>query len=280
MKILWLGLILLSFSSLTYGQALPIKKRKATAILKDEFLKTILDTSLNLADRENLILKEIKKGNIPNFLKKLTRIEHDLTVDGKKHKITFYTLPDYLSIGNDDAFIYMPMTPILAQKVATLLDCSLPTKKMVDLIYAEATIKLAPAPIAPTKAMTTVPIFEIHNTIVQQQLAPYIQLHHEGGLTAGNKKDVIISNKIYTEKTPKVVIYGWHQLSGKAIQPVYNKHTNTWADYSHGIRLIQNKVLINGNKTTLQKILLDPKLHLLLSDEGIIAKPNYPITNY
>lgn len=280
MKICWCCLLLLVFTYQTQAQTLKIKDRKTTAIAKDDFVKLIADTSLTLADREDLILKEIKKGNIPDFLRKLSPIEHELIIDGKKQRITFFTLPDYLAIGNNEAYFYMPTTPILAQKIAKLLNCSLPTKKMVDLIYVEAIIKLAPAPIPPTKAMTTVPIFEIHNNLVQQQLVPYVTLHNEGKLTAGNKKDLIISNRIYTEKAAKVVIYGWHQLNGKAIQPVYNKHTNTWADYSHGIRLIQNKVMLNGKKTTLQKILLDPNLHLLLSDEGVIAKPFYPITNY
>ncbi len=280
MKICWCYLLLLVFVHQSQAQILKIKDRKATAIAKEDFVKLIADTSLTLADREDLIHKEIRKGNIPDFLRKLTPIEHELIIDGKKQRIAFFTLPDYLAIGNNEAYFYMPMTPILAQKVASLLDCSLPTQKMVDLIYAEAIIKLAPAPIPPTKAMTTVPIFEIHNNLVQQQLASHLAQHNEGKLTAGNKKDVIISNKIYTEKTAKVVIYGWHQLNGKAIQPVYNKHTNTWADYSHGVRLIQNKVIVNGKKTTLQKVLLDPNLHLLLSDEGIIAKPFYPLTNY
>lgn len=147
---------------------------------------------------------------------------------------------------------------------------------MVDQIYEQAKIKLTPAPIPPTKAMTTVPIFIKHSNSVQQQLIPYLTQHNESELTAGNKKDIIISNKIYTEKTAKVVIYGWHQLNGKAIQPVYNKHSNTWADYSHGVRLIQNKILVNGKKTELQKILADQKMYLLLSDEGVIQKSYYP----
>jgi hypothetical protein len=61
-----------------------------------------------------------------------------------------------------------------------------------------------------------------------------------GKLVAGNKKDVIISNRIYNDTSNcHVVIYGWHKTNGKAIQPLYARHLNSWADYSHGIRLIQ-----------------------------------------
>lgn len=73
-------------------------------------------------------------------------------------------------------------------------------------------------------------------------------------------------------------------MDGKAIQPVYNKHTNTWVDYSHGIRLVQQKLIINENgieyKTTVKKVLTSTTKSYLLSDEGVIEKPFYPITGY
>lgn len=273
-------IILIFLTQTGLAQKLNLPSRKANALSGSAFAQSIMDSTLSLENREKLIYQQIKQGNIPNFLRKLNKVENELVIEGKTYKITFFSLPDYLSIGNNDDYFYIPLTPILAQKVADALKCSLPTKKMVDLIYEQAKIKLPPLPIQPTKAMTTVPIFLAHNNIVQQQLNSYSAQHSQGELTSGNKKDIIISNKIYTEKTAKVVIYGWHQLNGKAIQPVYNKHTNTWADYSHGVRLILNKVLINGKKTNLQKVLVDPRLNTLLSDEGIIEKAYYPLTAY
>lgn len=259
-----------------FAQSLKIKDRKVNDLSGTEFFKVISDPTLSLEDREELIYKAIKRGNVPNFLRKLSPVSQELTFDSTTYKITFFTLPDYMAIGNDEDFFYIPMTPILAQRVATLLNSSLPTKRMVDLIYQHAEIKLSPSPIPPTPNMTTVPVFKAHSEIVQEQLRPFSVQHQEGKLTAGHKKDIIISTKIYTEKTAKVVIYGWHQANGKAIQPVYNKHSNTWADYSHGVRLILSKVIVNGKKTTLQKVLSDQKLHSLLSDEGIITRASYP----
>lgn len=75
----------------------------------------------------------------------------------------------------------------------------------------------------------------------------------------------------------KVVIYGWHKPDGKAIQPLYNGHTTLHVDYSHGIRLVQNKVWLNGKRSTIQKILKSETLHTLLSDEGMIREPIYPL---
>ena len=48
--------------------------------------------------------------------------------------------PDYLAVGSDDDFFRMPMTPVLGQQLADLTGCSLPTRKMVAAIYAQAAV--------------------------------------------------------------------------------------------------------------------------------------------
>lgn len=262
------------------AQTLKLNHRKSDALTGSEFAKSIGDSTLTLQQRENLIFNEIKNGNVPSFLRKLTEIKDTIQISNQTFIVSYYVLPDYFAIGSNADFFYVPMTPILAQKVAYLTKCNLPTRKIVDQIYENATLKLEPQPIPPTKAMTSLPVFIAHNEMVNKQLQPYLSRHNESELTSGNKKDVIISNKIYGEPTNRVVIYGWHKLDGQPIQPVYNKHTNTWADYSHGIRLIQNKVWVNGKKTTTAKVLVDKKLCILLSDEGQIEKSFYPITRY
>lgn len=280
MKYLLFVFTILILSQNACAQLLKLKLRDANALTGSEFAKSISDSTLTLKQRENLIFKEIKSGNVPNFLRKLSEIKDSMQISNQICIITYYVLPDYFAIGNNADFFYIPMTPILAQKVADLTKSSLPTKKIVDRIYSNATLKLKPQPISPTKAMTTLPVFIAHNEMINQQLQPLISNHNNSELTAGNKKDIIISNKIYGEPTNRVVIYGWHKLDGKPIQPVYNKHTNTWVDYSHGVRLVQNKVWVNGKETSLAKVLANPKLNILLSDEGEIQKSFYPITGY
>ncbi|MES2419200.1 MAG: hypothetical protein V4541_13515 [Bacteroidota bacterium] len=279
-QILTVLFISLCYSLTANAQELNLKMRAVNARGGNAFARSIADSSLTLEDRENRIYDELKSGNVPDFLRNLKKITQTIKIDQTTYTLAFFVLPDYLAIGSNDDYFYVPMTPILAQRVATLLKCMLPTRKMVDLIYQEASIKLEPLPIPPTKAMTTVPIFMVHNETLKNQILPYNARHRNGELTAGHKKDVVISNKIYSESTPKVVIYGWHKLDGKAIQPLYGKHTNTWADYSHGIRLVWQKIIVNGKQTTLKKVLAHPVLAQLLSDEGIIKQPYYPITGY
>ena len=115
---------------------------------------------------------------------------------GTTNSATFYATPDYLAVGSDEDYFLIPISPNTAQRIADALGCSLPTPKMVDEIYAAAEVKLAPAPIPPTPAMTTVPVFSNHNAIVRAQRAEQLQAHPLGALVAGHQKDVVISAKL------------------------------------------------------------------------------------
>ncbi len=62
---------------------------------------------------------------------------------------------------------------------------------------------------------------------------------------AGHKKDVVITNRL-TREQGRIAIYGWHQPTGIPIQPLSTVHGAGYADYSHGIRLVSDVVLIDG----------------------------------
>jgi hypothetical protein len=146
---------------------------------------------------------------------------------------------------------------------------------MVDDIYRAARVKLAPSPIPPTPAMTTVPVFAEHNATIRKQRLPSIDEFPGGTLVAGHKKDVVISARL-SSAPGKVAIYGWHQTNGVPIQPLYLGHTAAWIDYSHGIRLVQQSLLVNGSRKTIAEVLADPNLASLLSDEGVLTEIRYP----
>ncbi|MGE5254336.1 MAG: hypothetical protein ACM3N7_10260, partial [Planctomycetaceae bacterium] len=70
----------------------------------------------------------------------------------------------------------------------------------------------------------------------------------------------------------KIAIYGWHRPSGIPIQPLSTVHGASYADYSHGIRLISNRLLLNGKPRLYYEVLEDPARAELLSDEGVIPQ--------
>src|SRR5205085_10115056 len=56
-------------------------------------------------------------------------------------------MPDYLSIGSDADFVRIPMTPYTAQAFCDAFGFVLPTRKMVNDIWAAATTHLDPRPL-------------------------------------------------------------------------------------------------------------------------------------
>ncbi len=273
-RILFAAIASMSLQSLP-AQVLNIPPRPANALKESVFVSMI--TPLSLQDRENAIYAQVVMGNIPDFMRALSPVTVNATISGTNHTATYYVTPEYLAIGADDDYFLMPMTPTLAQRIANKLQCNLPTKKMVDNIYATAAVKLRPQPIPPSPAMTTVPVFQQHNDSVWQLRREQLSDHPLGALVGGHKKDVVVTNKI-NNPTPigKVAIYGWHQLNGVPIQPLFTGHGDTYADYSHGIRLVQLVMKVDSVSKTITEVLNDPNLAGLLSDEGLIPIARYP----
>ncbi|HEX5220267.1 MAG TPA: immunoglobulin domain-containing protein [Verrucomicrobiae bacterium] len=276
-------LLLLIGWSPTSGQTLNLPPRPPDAPNGTQF--TNLVSSLPRDKREDRILTEILSGNVPDFLRTLVPIN----VSDSGHTGTYYVTPDYLAIGDNTDYFLCPMTPLLAQRLCDLLGYTLPTRKMVNQIWTNASVKLNPQPITARPEMITVPVFAWHNFMVRTQRNAFTNSFPLGALVGSGKKDVIISARIYTNFataiTKPVVIYGWHYPNGSPIQSLYNGHEETYADYSHGIRLVQMNLTVDGAPNTVANVLTSPTLAPLLSDDGpsegtsggVIPLPRYTI---
>ena len=256
-----------------HAQILDLPPRSTDALTGTEFAKRI--SPLDLSEREKVIVDQVTSGNVPTFLRKLCPVPATSIAEGKTNSATFYATPDYLAVGSDDDYFLLHISPNTAQRLADALHCSVPTPRMVDEIYAAAEVKLAPSPIPPSSAMTTVPVFSNHNATVRAQRAEQLNAHPLGTLVAGHQKDVVISANL-ASAPGKVAIYGWHQTNGVPIQPLYLKHTAAWVDYSQCTRLVQQNMMVNGATMTVAEVLADPALAGLLSSEGPITNPRYP----
>ncbi len=231
------------------------------------FYKTV--AAWQWAARDSLAVQEILAGNIPSFLQKFVRVSSQITDSaGTIHQAVFYVSPDYLSVGTDEDWARVPLTPMAAQKIADRFHCFLPTRKMVDLIYQQAVTKLEPVPMYAFRDSSV--------TMWQHHLVIEGQRKGRMGLIAGIKKDVVISGKISRDPKPnRVAIYGWHQLNGRPIQPLYTGHINWYVDYSHGIRLIYQKINVDGKEMDYTDILKHPVYHKLICDEEFCDQYKY-----
>lgn len=252
---------------------LNIPPRKTDAETGTSFMRRI--ENLCLEEREAEIYKALAAGNLPDFLRKTVVLQSDFSdAEGVVHKVEYQIMPDYLAVGSDDDFCRIPMNPRTAQRLATLFGASLITSKVSNDIYQKAECKLAPFPYKPVgNANETIQKFVDHNTQIERQKAE--AGGKNGQIIAGIKKDVILSGRI-AGLPDKVVIYGWHKLDGNPIQPVYSGHIYWYVDYSHGIRLMNNQVLLDGQPALLSDILKDPLLFKVFSDEDSpMLQPTY-----
>lgn len=259
---IWLLLLEIAFATSDDPPSLTLPPRAPGALTGSQFLKQI--EALSPTDREAAALEQITQGNIPGFLRSLKPIDIKIAdSQGQQHSATYFVTLDYLAVGTDDDFFRIPIRPATAQAIATAANASLITTKISDDIFAHAKLKLDPRPLTKDRDVTAT--FYQHHRIIEEQR----QGKPLGLLIAGIKKDVVLTNRL-SEKPNRVAIYGWHHTDGKPIQPLYVGHTDSHVDYSHGIRLMSQLMLVDGRPCNVQDILKDKELSPLISNEGPI----------
>jgi hypothetical protein len=171
------------------------------------------------------------------------------------------------------------MSPITAQAVADAYRMMLPTYKMVQDIFTFASFRQIASTLQFGSQMGSTDYFKKHSDIVVKQLSN-VPLQ---ALCDGYKKNIIVSKKMET-KPNSVFIYGWMKdQSGNFWQdlPLYPGHDRMYSDYSHGVRLVDRKMMLTNlvDEKSVEvdgfDILKDDKLSKLLSAEGPVPNPRY-----
>lgn len=219
--------------------------------------------------RDREVRSQLLAGQLPAFLRAAVPVELQARrLGGKLARITLCVLPDYLAIGTDADHLRVPMGLDTALAVAEAFGFTLPTRRIVDAIYAQAALRLAPVPLPPGDRMRSTDYVVRHNAIVGAQRAA--EGAALGALTAGDKKDLVLTPRLWSAPG-RVAIYGWHREAGRPIQPLSTVHGARYADYSHGVRLVGATVFVDGRPASIFDLLADPRLAPALSDEGPIG---------
>ncbi len=225
------------------------------------------------APREEAILAELVRGNVPDALRGVAELELAATgPSGRHHTATLRVLPDVLAVGSDADGLRVPLWPATAQRVADAWGLSMITRRISDEVYLQAALRLAPQPLAPGPLMSSVGYYLRHHESIERVRKGRSQ----GELIAGHKKDVVLSARL-ASRPGKVAIYGWHTGPGAPIQPLSTIHADTYVDYSHGIRLCWPVLVVDGEERALDAVLRDPELCRLVSDEGPLAHTRIPL---
>jgi hypothetical protein len=249
---------------------LDLPERAGEAPDGDEISREI--RTLELRAREERIYAEISQGNVPTWLRQLKPVEVRGEVDGRRHRVTFWVTPDYLAVGSDSDYLLIPLSAQTAQRIADLVGGSLPTPPMVDAIWASADLRVDPIRLQPNEFMETVRYLERHDNLVKAQRHLYDV--PPGVLVAGHKLDVVIASAL-SERPGEIALYGWHRSSGQVIQPLFIGATDSLVTFSHGVRLVDRSVVVDGARRDLWDVLRDPELAQILSDDGVIEQARY-----
>ena len=264
------GLLLSTWWGSVEAQSIDLPPRPLTSADASVIIEEVAE--LSFQDRERRLVEEVLAGNVPSFLRDFVEIEMRGLVDGLERVVLIRVLPDVLSVGSSDDFFRVPLSPGAAQFIADRTNTSLPTPKISDAIWSASALRLVPQPIPPSEVMTTIPVFRDHHWLIESLWPDGLS---RGTLVAGIKKDVVLSPLLECE-AGRVAIYGWHQQDGSPIQPLYIGHASGWVDYSHGIRLISRRVLVDGVENDLRDVLEHPAMWPLVSDEGVMRDGRYP----
>ena len=226
--------------------------------------------AMSESEREKAIEAEFSAGNMPSFLARFVPVHlSGQRPNGTTIQITICVAPDYLAIGSDVDFMFTPMRLATALRIARRYGAMLPTSKMVDAIYDQASVHLSPQPLPAGDQMRSTAYYAHHNVLVGEQRGEIGA--SLGELTAGDKKDLVITNRLW-RLPDRVAIYGWHRGSHQPIQPLSTVHGARYADYSHGVRLIGAEAYVDGEPRSLLALLDDPQLAPILNGEGAINR--------
>jgi len=246
-----------------------IPRRPRNAAGGTAFISTL--ASASGTSRDAMVAGEVLRGNVPAFMRDLAPVSFTgVLPNGRSAQITICVTPDYLSVGSDADFVRVPLGLAAAGQIADRFNMMLPTTRMVDAIYAQADLRLTPSPMTPGAQMSSTDYFLRHNaTVERQRLNAGGRL---GMLVAGQKKDVVLTNRL--ARVPgRVAIYGWQRPGGRPIQPLSTVHAASYADYSHGIRLVSRTAFVNGEAFDLEDLLMDGTYAGLLNTDGPIGRP-------
>ncbi|MBU0527797.1 hypothetical protein KKE92_04910 [Candidatus Micrarchaeota archaeon] len=229
---------------------------------------------------EERIFQQAIRGNMPSFMRPENFYEIAVSgvIDGAQVEMRVRVAPDYFAIGSDGDYVRVPMSPLLARRLADHFGWVLPTSRIVDIVDEQAGLgstghmdfnaapDIAKRVIDPEtqkrvsarwnhreygayegKWMMSPQFTEEQNKMIQEQ----IEAEHER-MRRDNPENPNIPgvSDVLRAGHKKDIIYHRETVARRTVciyhprvQSVnYVSHEETYADYSHAFRAVDDSV--------------------------------------
>jgi hypothetical protein len=148
-----------------------------------------------------------------------------------------------------------------AQRIADQLQAILPTPRILQLIWEQADVRLAPCTLPSDAEMASTARMIVHSKCVDERIAG------RKGLIVNVGKHWVLTNRIATKRN-LAANYGWFMKGRRPIQTVGTRHDTAHTDYSQVLRLVRPVIRVDGREVDIRNVGRSPDLWGLVSDEG------------
>jgi peptidoglycan hydrolase-like protein with peptidoglycan-binding domain len=231
-----------------------------------DFLKTLPKT---MVEAQAAIEKAIFDGLALPFDWTPIRSEYN------GHQATLFVTSDCIRIGEHSDFLRVPVTARTAQHVADHYSAYLPTTRIADLIYQQASVKAEPCLFGEPRASSS--RIADYTKCTTQRVGTGV------GLVEVVGKHWVLTNRLLTSNG-KVANYGFYSKAAPYVSPSGLRmwqtlglaHNAGHVDYSQTLRLVGGTVQVDGKQMTFAQVASDPALARLVSDEGLLRTLRIP----
>jgi hypothetical protein len=241
-------------------------------MLGSEFVKAL---PASPAKREEAIVSAVREGHVAPIDWREIHSEHE------GRRAILWVSGDALRIGDASDSVRVSVTARSAQVIADILGCILPTTRICDLIWEQATVRVPPCsqklpPADPRPIACGTRVLQHHERVEEK-------VGGGKGLIENVGKYWVLSNRLAGDPS-KAANYGWFDAAGGArfasgpspqtkpgkhrlFQPLGMAHGIDHVDYAQVVRLVRRWAMIDGVRRDLVEVLQDRELAALVSDE-------------
>lgn len=209
---------------------------------------------------------------------------HEITLELEDQVGTFYVFADALKVGG----VRINVSAYLQQQIADLLQASLLTPRLADLIYTSRSLTLDPMP--RTITSTTAAMIDQSKKIdakIQEKIPPEQGFLPPGSIVNTVGKHWVLVNNLFSPQAKaakKGANYGWHfegasfdgmkgepsvSLPGvRVIQGVGTAHNDRHTDYSQICQLVMRECWVDGEPWDVGDVMRDPHRCRLVMPAG------------